>query len=137
ATLTINPVAAGDAAANYNVVVSGTSPCTPLTSNNAALVVRPLPTATISINGASTICSGSTTTIKFMGPMNGTVTYNIDGGSDITGTINNGGNLIITTAALTSSTTYNLVSVKYPDAPACDNPQSGSVTVIVDLTPPV
>jgi hypothetical protein len=40
ATLTINPTVTGDAASDYNVVITGTAPCTPLTSNNAALVVN-------------------------------------------------------------------------------------------------
>ena len=40
ATLTINPTVTGDAASDYNVVITGTAPCTPLTSNIAALVVN-------------------------------------------------------------------------------------------------
>ena len=39
-TLTINPAGAGDASANYNCVVSGTCPPSPVTSNNASLTVN-------------------------------------------------------------------------------------------------
>ena len=40
ATLTISNVATVDAANNYNVIITGTSPCTPATSNNAILQVN-------------------------------------------------------------------------------------------------
>jgi hypothetical protein len=40
ATLTINPTVSGDAASDYNVIITGTAPCTPLTSNNATLVIQ-------------------------------------------------------------------------------------------------
>ncbi|WP_293890079.1 PKD-like domain-containing protein [Flavobacterium sp.] len=59
ATLTINPVVTGDAATNYKCVVSGTSPCAAVTSNNAALVVNQLPAITSQPAASQTICSGS------------------------------------------------------------------------------
>ncbi|HOZ76948.1 MAG TPA: proprotein convertase P-domain-containing protein [Ferruginibacter sp.] len=40
AILVLNPVATGDAAADYNVVVSGTAPCAAVTSDNSALLVN-------------------------------------------------------------------------------------------------
>jgi subtilisin-like proprotein convertase family protein len=57
ATLIINPVTLGDAATDYHVVVSGAAPCTPATSNNAALVVNQA--VAISTHPASqTTCTG-------------------------------------------------------------------------------
>jgi hypothetical protein len=38
ATLTINPTVMR--ASDYNVIITGTAPCTPLTSNNATLVIN-------------------------------------------------------------------------------------------------
>ena len=58
-TLTINPIVTGDAATNYNCVVSETSPCSAVTSNNAALVVNQLPAITAHPVVTQTICSGA------------------------------------------------------------------------------
>ena len=104
-------------------------------SGSTTVTVRPTPTAAITINGTNPICSGSSSSIKFTGPSDGVVTYNINGGGNLTATLNNGGNEIMTTAALTANTTYNLVSVAYGDAPACSAPASGSVTITVNQPP--
>jgi hypothetical protein len=58
-TLTINPVTAGDAAADYNVVISGTAPCAAVTSNNAALVVNDAVVITSQPAATQTVCSGA------------------------------------------------------------------------------
>jgi hypothetical protein len=120
---------------NYNLVsvvyLDGSPGCSNSISGTATVTVRAPATATISINGSNPICAGSTTSIKFTGPSNGTVIYNINGGSDISASLNNGGNFVLTTAALTSNTTYNLVSAAYGDAPNCSNPVTGTVTVVV------
>jgi hypothetical protein len=58
ATLTINPVATGDAAADYNVVVGGAAPCGSVTSNNAALVVNQAVAITAQPATSQTACSG-------------------------------------------------------------------------------
>ena len=49
----------GDAATNYRCVVSGTSPCAAVTSNNAALVVNQLPAITSQPAASQSICSGN------------------------------------------------------------------------------
>jgi hypothetical protein len=61
ATLTINPTVTGDAASDYNVVITGTAPCTPLTSNNAALVVNQVVAITAQPLTTQTLCSGTAT----------------------------------------------------------------------------
>jgi len=60
ATLTINPTVSGDAASDYNVVITGTAPCNPLTSNNAALVINQAVVITSQPAATQTLCSGST-----------------------------------------------------------------------------
>jgi hypothetical protein len=63
-TLTISPIALGDAAATYRCVVSGTSPCTAVTSNNATLVVNQLPAITAHPAISQTVCSGSSVSLS-------------------------------------------------------------------------
>jgi hypothetical protein len=111
-TFTVSP----STTKTYTVTALSDDDCTSQAGDrtgSAVVTVRPTPTGTISITGATTICSGSTTTIKFTGPDNGTFIYKINGGADIPGSLNNGGNVTLTTAALTASTTYTLVSVAY------------------------
>ncbi|MBP2281774.1 hypothetical protein H4V97_000092 [Flavobacterium sp. CG_23.5] len=125
-------------ATTYSILTLSNANCSSIAadlSGSATVSLRALPAATISITGANPICSGSTTLIKFTGPNDGTVTYNINGGSNITASLNNGGNFTLTTAALTSDTTYNLVSVAYGDTPGCSASASGSVTITVNKAP--
>jgi hypothetical protein len=126
---------------NYNLVSvvypDGSPSCSNNISGTATVTVRAPATATIGINGSNPICSGSTTSIKFTGPSNGIVTYNTNGGAGISASLNNGGNFILTSAALTSNTTYNLVSVAYGDNPGCSTSASGSVTVTVNQPPSI
>ncbi|MFV5686974.1 beta strand repeat-containing protein, partial [Flavobacterium sp. GB2R13] len=129
-TISGTPTASG----NNSYTVTLTGGCGIITTTGT-LTVRSTPTATIAINGTNPICSGSTSSIKFTGPNNGIATYNINGGGDLTATLNNGGNFILTTAALSSTTTYNLVSVKYGDAPDCSASASGSVAITVNQPP--
>jgi|GEM_PF-1000908 len=58
ATLILNPVATGDAAADYNVVVSGTAPCAAVTSDNSALLVNEAVNITTQ-PVTQTLCSGN------------------------------------------------------------------------------
>lgn len=59
ATLTLASLSLSDASNQYNCVVSGTSPCSALTSNNAALVVNESALITIQPTATQTICAGS------------------------------------------------------------------------------
>lgn len=58
ATLNIANLATTDASANYHCVVSGTSPCNPVTSGNSALIVNDGPTISTNPAATQTICSG-------------------------------------------------------------------------------
>jgi len=59
ATLTINSLTLSDAGNNYNCVVSGTSPCGAVTSNNAVLIVNDNASIIIQPSVTLTACAGS------------------------------------------------------------------------------
>ena len=132
----IKNTSASNQTVTFNVTANSTNGCSIIVTPAPQVTVKPAPTATIEINGGNPICSGTTTTIKFTGPKdktNAEITYNVNGGSSVSHSLNNGGNYILTTDNLTSNTTYNLVSVS--DG-TCTVDASGSVTVVVN-TPPV
>ena len=56
-TLSISSLTVGDAANNYYCIVSGTSPCSNITSNNAALIVNTFAAITIQPSATQTICA--------------------------------------------------------------------------------
>ncbi|MFE3870907.1 PKD-like domain-containing protein [Flavobacterium sp. ZS1P70] len=64
ANLTINPVLSGNAATDYNVVITGTAPCSAVTSNNSALVVNDAVVITSQPAATQTLCSGGTATLS-------------------------------------------------------------------------
>ncbi|MFV8388028.1 PKD-like domain-containing protein [Flavobacterium sp. LB1P71] len=99
-TLTINPATSGDAAADYNVVITGTAPCTVATSNNSAVVVNDAVTIISQPAATQTACSG--TNVSFSVTATGTgLTYQWRKG---TTNLVNGGNLSgATSATLTIS----------------------------------
>ncbi len=89
--------------------------------------------ADISISGSSVICSGSSTSLQLTGNPNATVSYNINGGSTLTTTIGNNGKATLSTGALTTNSTFNLISIS---TTACSSVGlSGSVTVTVNPVP--
>ena len=105
------------------------------------VVVRPTPTATISVS-ATTVCQGSTPApnITFTNPQTlpVTVTYNINNGTNTNISVQaksgttNGTNTVSVPTTTAGTFTYNLVSVQYQDAPNCPNNitgQSATVTV--------
>ena len=102
----------------------------------ANLIVRPIPTATVS--GTTSVCVGaSSPNITFTNPQTVaiTITYNINGGTNQTVNVAGGGNSSTNVAVSTASAgdfVYNLVSVVYQSTPNCSNTLSGSATVTVN-----
>ena len=96
---------------------------------------RPVPTATIAAN--SPICAGQTSTVTFTGTPETRVTYRIGNSTtDQTIDIGSSGIAELTTAALNSSTTYNLRGIAYISSPNCSVTNlSGSATVTVTQVP--
>lgn len=119
ANLIINPVSTGDSAADYNVVITGTTPCLPLTSSNSALVVNEVVAITSQPVAVQTVCSG--TNVSFSVTATGTgLNYQWRRG---TTNLINGGNISGTTSA-----TLNLTGVLVADA--------GTYNVVVSGTSP-
>ena len=125
---------------NYNlvsVVYQSAPTCNTAISGTATIIVRPIPTATIS--GSATICQGAVfPNITFTNPQAFpvTITYNINGGSNTT--VNVAASTTATVAVATGSAgtfNYNLVSVIYQAAPSCSNTIAGTATVIINPTP--
>ncbi|TDD75178.1 immunoglobulin domain-containing protein [Flavobacterium caseinilyticum] len=138
ATLVVNPVSPGDAAADYNVVITGSAPCTPLTSNNAALVVNQVVAITAQPLTTQTLCSGSTATFSVSATGSG-LTYQWRKG---TTNLSNTGNITgVTTATLNLSNlatsdagSYNvIVSGASPCGPVASSTAALIVNQIVDI----
>ena len=96
------------------------------------VTVNALPTAAIA--GTTSICSGTTSAITFTGTPNSIVSYTINGGSVQTITLDATGTAVLTSAALTSDTTFDLVSVASGTS-ACSQVQTGSAVVTVNALP--
>ena len=120
-----------------SVTSAGTSPCSQVLSGSALVTVQSLPTATIS--GTTAICSGLTATISFSGTPNATVTFTVNSGTNQTIILDAAGLASITTAALTATAIYTLVSVTASGTVACSQLVTDSATVTVNplITPNV
>jgi gliding motility-associated-like protein len=115
----------------YNLV-SVTLGCTQLFSNSVTITVNPLPTASILGTTSNTsICSGGSATISFNGTPNSLVTFTTNGSSPETITLGNNGLFSITKTNITTTSSYDLVSVTSSGMPACTKLISGSMTVTV------
>jgi gliding motility-associated-like protein len=63
------------------------------------------------ISGATTFCGNGSTDLTFSGTPNAEITYNINGGANLTILLDGTGTAILNTGNLTATTNYNLVSV--------------------------
>ena len=118
-----------------SVTSSGVPACSQTQIGSVLVSIASLPT--VSISGTTTICSGTTTTINFNGTPNATVTYTINSGPNQTILLNGLGVASFTTSALTTNTTYALVSVASSGIPVCSQTQIGSALVTVTQLPSV
>ena len=89
------------------------------------------------INGTTTFCAGASTIITFTGTPNAVISYNINGGSTQTITLNAFGNATLNTGNLFATTVFNLVSAVLPATPSCVHPFTTQVTVTVTPNPSV
>ena len=133
ATVTTPALTSDSTYSLVSVASAGTLACSQNQTGSATVTVVPLPTATIA--GTTTICSGSTATITFTGTPNATVTYTVDSGANQTITLDAAGNATVTTPALTSDSTYSLVSVASAGTLSCSQSQTGSAIVSVISLP--
>jgi hypothetical protein len=125
----------GDAASDYNVVVSGVSPCSPVTSNNAEIIVKEAVNIT-SQPVSQVACSGNTVTFT-VGATGDGLTYqwrkngsNISNGATVSGV--NTPTLILSNVNTASAGNYTvLVSGSAPCAAAT------SATAVLTVNQPV
>lgn len=103
ASYTISPVGAGDAATNYNVVITGT--CGTVTSNNATLSLNPQPSA--SVTGQTNLTCfgvpGGSITIQASGGSGTGYTFSVDNGATYIGSGNP-----YTVTGLNANTAYKI-----------------------------
>ena len=86
-----------------------------------------------SVSGNAAICSGNSATVTFTGNPHGVITYNINGGTNQTITLDSAqGAATVGTGTLTSNATYNLVSITTPGG---TKSLAGSITVSVNPLP--
>jgi len=121
----VQGIAAGTATITYSITDG--NGCTG--SKSTVISVLSLPSATIS--GTTTLCFGGSTGITFNGSSNATVFYNINGGANQSVVLNPTGTATINAGTLTSTTTYNLVSISSAGTPSCSQTLSGTATVSV------
>jgi gliding motility-associated-like protein len=115
----------------YYCIVTGA--CGTAISTVSELIVNPLPTATIT--GDATICTSTSTFITFRGTPDATVNYTINGVTNQTVVLDSTGNARVSSGNLTSTTTYELVSVRSAGTPSCSQGQLGSIIITVIPVP--
>ncbi len=103
-TLSISSLVVSDASNNYYCVVSGTSPCTNVTSSNAALIVNTFASITIQPAPTQTICADLFATF-FITATGGNLNYQWYKGATM---LTNGGPI---TGATTSTLTINPITL--------------------------
>lgn len=120
---------------NYSVIITNqTTLCSSTSaSGNVNLIALPIGT----INGTSTICSGSSSTITFSGTANSMISYSANGGPTQTIILNSQGTASISTGILTSTTTYQLISVEMTTAPFCTQTLNNSAIITIENAPTI
>ncbi|MCI9846458.1 PKD-like domain-containing protein [Flavobacterium pectinovorum] len=118
----------------YNLVSvqNPVTTCSQAQAGTATVTVNSLPTA--SISGTTTVCAGIGTTVNFTGTPEAEVTYKINSGANQTILLNSNGTASLVTGNLTTTTSYDLVSVRNT-ATNCFQIQTGNVLVKVNEIP--
>ena len=110
--------------------------CSQSQSGSAAVVVNPLPTATIA--GTTTICqNASAVNITLTGGNSTspyTFTYSLNGTNQTVTSVGNSVTVVVPNSPA-GTYTYSLISVKDASALTCSQNQSGSVAVVVNPLP--
>ena len=120
------------AAGTYTVkvTVTGTASCSTNMTGSVTVTSNPLADATIT--SVSPICSGQQSTLTISSVSGGTIKYQF-GSTQPTVTLPPGENTQINTGALTSNTTYSIISVTGTTCP--NTAPNSSTTVIVNPLP--
>lgn len=119
----------------YNLVsVSDKKGCTQVQTGTATVTINPLPTASIAVNTTEVCRNGTQPIVTFTGA-NGTgpytFTYQINGVTQPT--IQGNPSVSVNVPTGTAGTfVYSLVSVHDASSTSCSQPQTGSVSIVVD-----
>jgi gliding motility-associated-like protein len=113
----------------FNYTVTTVGGCNPDAIISGTIIVRPLPTA--SISGDNTICSGESADVNITGTPDAVIAYSVNGGASINQTLDGTGNATINTGPLTGDATYELIDAAYSGTPTCSQVINGTVTITV------
>ncbi len=89
--------------------------------------------ASVAVSGAASVCSGGTSSFLITGNPNAAIHYNINSGSTVAATLGNNGLLTVSTGAISSAATLNLVDIT--SANSLLTSLSGSATVNITAPP--
>ena len=118
----------------YAEVYNLSTNCKSLTRTAVSLTIVPSPTASIT---ATSICSGSSTSVIFNGTPNAIINFTVDGGTTQTISLNNAGTATLITPILNSNSTYRLVSVTSSVSTSCVTSLTSQVIINVIPIPVV
>lgn len=127
ATLTVT-----GAAIDQTIVITAVSDGTcsnPETGTATVVVLTELPAAVSPVT--TPICEGEDAVFSFTGPSNGTIDYELNG-TAATITLDGSGNATLTLTGASTTQQVDLVSVSNG---SCDNPVTGTATVVVNPLP--
>ncbi len=135
-TITLNGVGtailnSGALSANttYQLVNVSNGTCTYAATGSAVVSIV---TLTAAISGTTSICNGLSTNIGFSVTPNAIITYNVNGGSNTTITLNGSGAATLNTGLLTASATFNLVNVS--NGTCTYNAAGQAIVTVYDLS---
>jgi len=122
-------------AGTYTVVASRSETCTANMTGSATVTVNPLPTASVVVVAAA-ICAGGNAEFTITGTPNATVTYNRNGGTNTTVSLDGNGSVSLSAQNVQQAgpVTLNLISVK-DNTTQCTQSLTGSATVTVNPNP--
>jgi gliding motility-associated-like protein len=114
-----------------SVSLGSSGACFQFLSQSISVNVLPIPSA--SISAPSSICSGSSATINFLGTPNSIVSYSIDGGSTQIQPLDIVGQAVLIIPNVISTKTIRLVTVSSVSSPLCF--QNLSQSIIINVNP--
>ncbi|TCP22114.1 Ig-like protein group 2, partial [Tenacibaculum skagerrakense] len=135
ATIDTNGLVTGVSAGSTDITytVTDTNGCTSLASATFTITVNPLPSL-ISLSSNTPICEGNNAEFTISGSANAVLTYNINGNSNQTVTLDGSGEATIISTSATSDVTINLVSLE-ASLTSCSITLTNSETVTINPNP--
>lgn len=113
----------------YDLVSIALNWCVSTLIDSFIVIVNQPPTA--SVSGSTSVCSGDSSTLTFIGTPNATVTYSIDSGPNQTVMLNATGEAAVAISNITPSTAVSLVQVTSAGVNACTQLLNQTLTFTV------